>query len=209
MARNKSICDCELCLFKTFPLDNPLVNDTDKIVEAIIYHFIFRLGSLVKSPKELNSRVIRFITIINQSYILSNDMIKNINLIYKKLMGSGTCCKYSNNAPLNKLIKKEAIYLKTIISSMQEYVEEEPSFITVHVPSIAPSIAPIPTSLVPTSLVPTSLVPTSLVPPSLVPTSLVPIIVIEDTNGDIVDLSDEIVPANPEPASYLSYCVVS
>jgi hypothetical protein len=195
MSRNKSICDCELCLFKTFPLDNPLVNDADKIVEAIIYHFIFRLGSLVKSPKELNSRVIRFITIINNSYILSNDMIKNINLIYKKLMGSGTCCKYSNNVPLNKLIKKEATYLKTIIGSMQEYEEEEPSFITV----LAPSIAPIPTSLVPTSLVPTS----------LVPTSLVPTIVIEDTNGDIVDLSDEIVPANPEPVSYLSYCVVS
>ena len=187
MSRNKSICDCELCLFKTFPLDNPLVNDADKIVEAIIYHFIFRLGSLVKSPKELNSRVIRFITIINKSYILSNDMIKNINLIYKKLMGSGACCKYSNNAPLNKLIIKEATYLKTIIGSMQEY-EEEPSFITV---------------LTPASVL------TEPVPTSLVPTSLVPTIVIEDTNGDIVDLSDEIVPANPEPVSYLSYCVVS
>ena len=54
MPKNKNTCDCELCLFKTFPLDNPIVNNTDKIVEAIISHFIIRLGSLVKSQKEIN-----------------------------------------------------------------------------------------------------------------------------------------------------------
>jgi hypothetical protein len=55
---------------------------------------------------------------VNQSYLTSNDtteIIKNIKLIYKKIMVSGTCCKYSNNPSLNKLIKKEATYLKIII----------------------------------------------------------------------------------------------
>ena len=198
MPRNKTTCDCEICLFKTFPLDNPLVNDTDKIVEAIIYHFIFRLGSLVRSPKELNSHIIRFISMINQSYILSTDVIKNINSIYT-LMGSGTCCKYSNNPSLNKLIKKEATYLKIIINSMQEDVEEEPSFITVAAPV---STGPVSTGPVSTGPVSSASVNTTASVPA-------PAIVIEDTNGDIVDLSNEIVPANPEPVSYLSYCVVS
>ena len=127
MPKNKPNCDCELCLFKTFPLGNPIAKNTDKIIEAIIYHFIFRLGSLVKSAKEVNSYVIRFISMINQSYLTSNDttqLIKNIKLIYIKIMVSGTCCKYSNNSNINKLIQKEATYLKIIISSMQEDVQE-------------------------------------------------------------------------------------
>ena len=62
-------CDCELCLYKTFPYNNPLVNDKKKIVEAIVYHYIVRLSSLVKSRKDLNSYIIKFIMTINQSYL--------------------------------------------------------------------------------------------------------------------------------------------
>ena len=116
-------------------------------------------------------------------------------------MGSGTCCKYSNNPSLNKLIKKEATYLKIIINSMQEDVEEEPSFITVAAPVSTAPVSTAPVSTGPDSSA--SVNTTASVP------APAPAIVIEDTNGDIVDLSNEIVPANPEPVSYLSYCVVS
>ena len=121
MTKNKNTCDCELCLYKTFPLDNPLANDSTKVVEAIIYHFIFRLGHLVKSKKELNSHVIKFITMVNQSYLpLSTDIKETITTIYKKIIDSGQGCHFSTNVTLTKHIQKETTYLKLIISSMEE-----------------------------------------------------------------------------------------
>ena len=241
MPKNKNTCDCELCLFKTFPLDNPIVNNTDKIIEAIIHHFVIRLGTLVKSQKEINSYVIRFITMVNQSYISSNntsDLLKKIKLIYTNIMVSGICCKYSNNASMNKLIHKEASYLKTIISSMQEAVQEnvegekvvedevkeeveEKSFIVVENNS--------PTSQVSTSQVSTSQVSTSQVPTIIIENVIKDIetisndnnkvvedvkTVVEDVKDGIVDLSDEIVPVLPKiesevAGSYLSYCVIN
>ena len=123
MNKNKNNCDCELCLYKTFPLDNPLLQDKDKIVEAIIYHFIFRLGNLVKSKKELNSHIIKFITMVNQSYLISSDqVIETINLLYKKIIDSGHGCRFSTNTTLTKHIQKETTYLQLIISSMNEEV---------------------------------------------------------------------------------------
>ena len=108
MTKNKNTCDCELCLYKTFPLDNPLANDSTKVVEAIIYHFIFRLGHLVKSKKELNSHVIKFITMVNQSYLpLSTDIKETITTIYKKIIDSGQGCHFSTNVTLTKHIQKE------------------------------------------------------------------------------------------------------
>ena len=124
MSKNKNSCDCELCLFKTFPLDNPLVNNSNKIVESIIYHFIFRLGNLVKSRKELNLHVLKFIATINQSYLPYTPLKETIELLYKKIIGSGKGCHFSTNTTLTKLINKEAIYLKLIISSMEEVVLE-------------------------------------------------------------------------------------
>ena len=220
MPKNKPNCDCGLCLFKTFPLGNPIAKNTDKIIEAIIYHFIFRLGSLVRSAKEVNSYVIRFISMINQSYISSNDIIKNIKLIYIKIMVSGTCCKYSNNSNINKLIQKEATYLKIIISSMQEDVQEnvegekvegekntleeklieedevkedeaEKSFIVVKNSALEPAWS-----------VPTIVIDDVTTVVEDVKT------VVEDIKDGIVDLSNEIVPAQPED-SYSSYCVIN
>jgi hypothetical protein len=121
MNKNKNNCDCELCLYKTFPLDNPLLQDKDKIVEAIIYHFIFRLGNLVKSKKELNSHIIKFITMVNSSYLISSDqVIETINLLYKKIIDAGHGCRFSTNTTLTKHIQKETTYLQLIISSMDE-----------------------------------------------------------------------------------------
>ena len=86
MTKNKNTCDCELCLFKTFPLDNPLVNNSNKIVEAIIYHFIFRLGNLVKSRKDLNLYVLKFTAMINKSYLPYTPLKETIDLFHKKII---------------------------------------------------------------------------------------------------------------------------
>jgi hypothetical protein len=125
MSKNNNICDCELCLFKTFPLDNPLVNDQHKIVEAIIYHFIFRLGNLVKSKKDLILHISKFIAMIHQSYLPYEPIKETINVFYKKIIDSGKGCHFSTNTTLTKHINKEAAYLKLIISSMTEEKEEE------------------------------------------------------------------------------------
>ena len=122
-------CDCELCLFKTFPIDNPLVNDKKKIIEAIIYHYIVRLSSLVKTRKDLNSYIIKFIVMINPSYLENSTetaVLKEvINVTYKTLTDSGNCCRFSSNASLTKLTHKEVNYLKRVISSMEEEVEQK------------------------------------------------------------------------------------
>ena len=85
----KKNCDCELCLFKTFPIDNPLVNDKKKVIEAIIYHYIVRLSSLVKTRKDLNSYIIKFIVMINPSYLENStetaELKETINVMYKDL----------------------------------------------------------------------------------------------------------------------------
>ena len=129
MPKNTNSCDCELCLYKTFPLDNPLVNDQNKIVEAIVYHFIFRLGNLVKSKKELNSHIVKFITTVNHHYLTSSDdsskLKETIYLIDKKIADSGKGCHFSTNTTLNKHIQKEATYLKLIISSMEDDAVKE------------------------------------------------------------------------------------
>ena len=124
MPKNTNSCDCELCLYKTFPIDNPLLEDKNKIIEAIIYHFIFRLGNLVKSKKELNSHIVKFITMVNHHYLTSSDesskLKETIHLIDKKISDSGKGCHFSTNTTLNKHIQKEATYLKLIISSMED-----------------------------------------------------------------------------------------
>ena len=125
MTKNKNTCDCELCLFKTFPLDNPLVNNSNKIVESIIYHFIFRLGNLVKSRNDLNLYVLKFIAMINKCYLPYTPLKETIELFHKKIINSGKGCHFSTNTSLTKLINKEATYLKLIISSMEEEVKEE------------------------------------------------------------------------------------
>ena len=117
-------CDCELCLYKTFPYNNPLVNDKKKIVEAIVYHYIVRLSSLVKSRKDLNSYIIKFIITINQSYLENSnetsELKTSINIMYKNLSDLGKCCRFSSNSSLTKLTHKEATYLKLIISALGE-----------------------------------------------------------------------------------------
>ena len=125
MSKNKNSCDCELCLFKTFPLDNPLVNNSNKIVESIIYHFIFRLGNLVKSRNDLNLYVLKFIAMINKCYLPYTPLKETIELFHKKIINSGKGCHFSTNTSLTKLINKEATYLKLIISSMEEEVKVE------------------------------------------------------------------------------------
>ena len=125
MIKNNNACDCELCLFKTFPLDNPLVNDQNKIVEAIVYHFIFRLGNLVKSKKDLILHISKFIAMINLAYLPYDPLKKTINVFYKEIIDSGKGCHFSTNTTLTKHINKEAAYLNLIISSMTEEQEEE------------------------------------------------------------------------------------
>ena len=121
-------CDCELCLYKTFPYNNPLANDKKKIIEAIVYHYIVRLSSLVKSRKDLNSYIIKFIITINQSYLENssdlNELKTSINIMYKNLSDLGKCCRFSSNSSLTKLTHKEATYLKLIISALGEGEEE-------------------------------------------------------------------------------------
>ena len=121
-------CDCELCLFKTFTYNNPLANDNKKIIEAIVYHYIVRLSSLVKTRKDLNSYIIKFIMTINQSYLEKStetaELKESINIMYKNLTDSGKCCRFSSNSSLTKLTHKEATYLKLIISSLGEGEEE-------------------------------------------------------------------------------------
>jgi len=117
-------CDCELCLFKTFPYNNPLANDKKKIIEAIVYHYIVKLSSLVKSRKDLNSYIIKFIVTINQSYLENSnetaELKESINVMYKNLTDLGKCCRFSSNSSLTKLTHKEATYLKLIISALGE-----------------------------------------------------------------------------------------
>jgi hypothetical protein len=125
MTKNKNTCDCELCLFKTFPLDNPLVNDSSKVIESIIYHFIFRLSNLVKSKKELKIQIIKFINMVNQPYLPFAPLDETINVIYKKIIDSGNYARFSTNTSLTKLMNKEATYLKLIISSMMEEKVED------------------------------------------------------------------------------------
>ena len=124
----KKNCDCELCLFKTFPIDNPLVNDKKKVIEAIIYHYIVRLSSLVKTRKDLNSYIIKFIVMINPSYLENStetaELKEVINVTYKTLSDSGKCSRFSSNASLTKLTHKEVNYLKLLISSMGEEDKE-------------------------------------------------------------------------------------
>ena len=128
-------CDCELCLFKTFPYNNPLANDNKKIIEAIVYHYIVRLSSLVKSRKDLNSYIIKFIVTINQSYLESssdmNELKTSINIMYKNLTDLGKCCRFSPNASLTKFTHKEATYLKLIISSLGDVEEENEEIVEV------------------------------------------------------------------------------
>ena len=61
MTKPKS-CDCDLCLIKQNSSTNNVLNNTNlnnnltdknKIIESIIYHFMFRVGSLIKSKKEI------------------------------------------------------------------------------------------------------------------------------------------------------------
>lgn len=130
MSKNNNICECELCLFKTFPLDNPLVNDQNKIVEAIIYHFIFRLGNLVKSKKDLILHISKFIAMINLSYLPYDPLKKTINVFYKEIIDSGKGCHFSTNTTLTKHINKEAAYLKLIISSMTEEKAEKAEIVS-------------------------------------------------------------------------------
>jgi hypothetical protein len=129
MKTNNKTCDCELCLFKTFPYNNPLANDKKKIIEAIVYHYIVRLSSLVKSRKDLNSYIIKFIMTINQSYLEKpsdlNELKTSINVMYKNLTDLGKCCRFSSNSSLTKLTHKEATYLKLIISALDEGEGEE------------------------------------------------------------------------------------
>ena len=126
MKTNLKNCDCELCLYKTFPYNNPLANDKKKIIEAIVYHYIVRLSSLVKSRKDLNSYIIKFIMTINQSYLENlNELKTSINIMYKNLTDLGKCCRFSSNSSLTKLTHKEATYLKLIISSLGEGEEKD------------------------------------------------------------------------------------
>jgi hypothetical protein len=129
MKTNNKNCDCELCLFKTFPYNNPLANDKKKIIEAIVYHYIVRLSSLVKSRKDLNSYIIKFIITINQSYLENStetaELKESINVMYKNLTDLGKCCRFSSNSSLTKLTHKEATYLKLIISALEEGEEND------------------------------------------------------------------------------------
>jgi hypothetical protein len=122
-------CDCEICLYKTTALDTPLVSDEKKIINAIIYHYIVRLSSLVKTRKDLNSYIIKFIVTINPSYLENCNNIdklkETINVTYKSLTDLGKCCRFSSNASLTKLTHKEANYLKLIINSMEEEIKNE------------------------------------------------------------------------------------
>ena len=127
-------CDCELCMFKTFPYNNPIVNDKKKIIEAIIHHYIVRLSSLVKSRKDLNSYIIKFIVTVNPSYLKNSsdldELKESINVMYKNLTDLGKCCRFSSNSSLTKLTHKEATYLKLIISSLWEETSEKEEVIS-------------------------------------------------------------------------------
>jgi methyl-accepting chemotaxis protein len=98
---------------------NNNLTDKNKIIESIIYHFIFRIGSLIKSKKEINSRAIHFINSINQEYNLSNDSTNinaTINNIHKSVTDSGRFARYPLHISLNTIIDKEINYLKKIIN---------------------------------------------------------------------------------------------
>jgi len=106
------------------------VNDKKKVIEAIVHHYIVRLSSLVKTRKDLNSYIIKFIMTINQSYLENStetaELKESINVMYKKLTDSGSCCRFSSNASLTKITHKEVNYLKLVISSMgEEEVEKK------------------------------------------------------------------------------------
>ena len=126
MPKNQNNCDCELCIHKTLALDTTHLTK-DKIIEAILYHFIFRLGNLVKSKKELNSQAIKFVGLIDQSYLTSSslDLNQTINLLYKKIIDFGKGCSNSTATSFTKLMHKEVTYLKLIIHSIEDNKEVE------------------------------------------------------------------------------------
>jgi len=122
-------CDCELCILKTLTLDKRMT--TDKIVESILYHFIFRLGSLVKSKKELYTKAIKFIGLVNPSYLSkneNNELNERIDLLYKNIIDFGKGCRTSTKTSFTKLIHKEATYLKIIINTLDtnKHQEDQP-----------------------------------------------------------------------------------
>lgn len=124
MPKKQNNCDCELCIHKTLALDTTHLTK-DKIIEAILYHFIFRLGNLVKSKKELNSQAIKFVGLIDQSYLTSSslDLNQTINLLYKKIIDFGKGCSNSTATSFTKLMHKEVTYLKLIIHSIEDNKE--------------------------------------------------------------------------------------
>jgi hypothetical protein len=120
-------CNCELCLFKAgHKLDKDthiLDKDTHKLIEAIIHHFIFRLSSSVKHHKKMNTYIVLFIIMVNPDYVIDNDDSKlkeSISIIYKHIMAGGLIHQYSGNASINKLMNKEADYLKMIITAQEK-----------------------------------------------------------------------------------------
>ncbi len=127
--KKPNMCDCELCLFETFPIDNPIINNTEKIIEAIIYHFIKNLGNSIKSRKELNSHIIHFITMIDQTYlsskINSNHLKEIINLFYKKIVDSKKAHYIPTYTLFSHLMHKEVLHLKLIINAMNTPILDE------------------------------------------------------------------------------------
>jgi hypothetical protein len=124
MPQNKRVCECALCFYKKNQLDN-LVFDNDNVIEAIIRHFIFRLGSLVKSPKKIETFVMLFINLVDPAYIILNNdssekLKQSINIIYKDIMAGGHILQYSTNTSITKVMNKEAEYLKALIKSLDD-----------------------------------------------------------------------------------------
>ena len=123
-------CDCELCLFKaghkldTHILDTHILDkDTHKLIEAIIHHFIFRLSSSVKYHKKMNTYIVLFLNMVKPDYVIDNDdsnLKESISIIYKHIMAGGLIHQYSGNASINKLMNKEADYLKMIITAQEK-----------------------------------------------------------------------------------------
>jgi hypothetical protein len=118
MTKTKA-CDCDLCQFKLNPTIINVLSDKNKILESLIYHFIFRIGSLIKSKKEINSRAIHFISAINQDYDFSSDSTKindKINTIHKNITDSDRFSRYPPHISLSTIIDKELNYLKKIMN---------------------------------------------------------------------------------------------
>ena len=134
-------CNCELCLFKAGHLDTHILDthildkdthildkdthilDTHKLIEAIIHHFIFRLSSSVKYHKKMNTYIVLFLNMVKPDYVIDNDdsnLKESISIIYKHIMAGGLIHQYSGNASINKLMNKEADYLKMIITAQEK-----------------------------------------------------------------------------------------